>query len=128
MTDPAPVQLIPSTELADRAPYAYAAVAHDVTRLVYTVGACPLDASGKTVAVGDVTGQAEQVMSNLRTALGAAGADLTDVVKTTVYVPGPTRRGRSCRSAAMRPVLPGRGQGCEGLGAAPARSNIRSST
>jgi enamine deaminase RidA (YjgF/YER057c/UK114 family) len=29
---------------------------------------------------------AEQVMSNLRTALAAAGADLTDVVKTTVYV------------------------------------------
>lgn len=86
MTDPGPVELIRSTDLADRAPYAYAAVAHDVTRLVFTAGACPLDDSGETVAVGDVAGQAEQVMANLRTALAAAGADLTDVVKTTVYV------------------------------------------
>jgi enamine deaminase RidA (YjgF/YER057c/UK114 family) len=34
----------------------------------------------------DVAGQAERVMSNLRTALAAAGAGLTDVVRTTVYV------------------------------------------
>jgi enamine deaminase RidA (YjgF/YER057c/UK114 family) len=86
MTDPGPVELIRSTDLADRAPYAYAAVAHDVTRLVFTAGACPLDDSGETVAVGDVAGQAEQVMANLRTALAAAGAGLADVVKTTVYV------------------------------------------
>jgi enamine deaminase RidA (YjgF/YER057c/UK114 family) len=86
MTEPGPVELIRSTDLADRAPYAYAAVAHDVTRLVFTAGACPLDDSGETVAVGDVAGQAEQVMANLRAALAAAGADLTDVVKTTVYV------------------------------------------
>ena len=86
MTDPRPVELIRSTDLDDRVPYAYAAVAHGVTRLVFTAGACPLDDSGEIVAVGDVAGQAEQVMANLRTALGAAGADLTDVVKTTVYV------------------------------------------
>jgi len=39
-----------------------------------------------TVAVGDVSGQTEQVMANLRLALAAAGAGLTDVLKTTVYV------------------------------------------
>ena len=38
------------------------------------------------MAPGDVAGQAEQVMANLRTALRAAGADLDDVLKTTVYV------------------------------------------
>ena len=53
---------------------------------MFTAGACPLDASGATVAPGDVAGQAEQVMANLRTALRAAGADLGDVLKTTVYV------------------------------------------
>ena len=53
---------------------------------MFTAGACPLDASGGTVAPGDVAGQAEQVMANLRTALRAAGADLGDVLKTTVYV------------------------------------------
>ena len=86
MTTPAPVELIRSGELADVAPYAYAAVAHDVRRLVFTAGACPLDAAGATVAVGDVAGQAEQVMANLQVALRAAGAELSDVVKSTVFV------------------------------------------
>jgi enamine deaminase RidA (YjgF/YER057c/UK114 family) len=62
-----------------------------VRRLVFTAGACPLDDQGATVAVGDLAGQAEQVMANLRAALGAAGASLTDVVKTTVYVASPRR-------------------------------------
>ena len=73
-------------DLADDVPYAYAAVARGVTRLVFTAGACPLDAAGNVVAVGDVEGQAEQVMTNLELALRAAGAGLDDVVKTTVYV------------------------------------------
>lgn len=81
-----PVELVRSSGLTSRVPYAYAAVAHDVSRLVFTAGACPLDQGGAIVAVGDVVGQAEQVMTNLRTALQAAGADLHDVVKTTIYV------------------------------------------
>jgi enamine deaminase RidA (YjgF/YER057c/UK114 family) len=85
------IELIRVPQLTDRAPYAYAAVASDVRRLVFTAGACPLDEQGETVAVGDVAGQAEQVMANLRTALAAAGADLIDVVKTTVYVASPNR-------------------------------------
>lgn len=80
------VELVRSARLSSRVPYAYAAVAHDVSRLVFTAGACPLDEEGVTVAVGDVAGQAEQVMVNLREALRAAGAALDDVVKTTVYV------------------------------------------
>lgn len=67
------------------APYAYAAVT-DPGRMVFTAGACPLDADGRTVAVGDVAGQTRQVMANLATALEAAGAGLRDVLKTTVYV------------------------------------------
>lgn len=86
MKTPGAIELIRSPELTDHAPYAYAAVASDVTRLVFTAGACPLDASGATTAVRDVTGQAELVVANLTTALAAAGASLTDVVKTTVYV------------------------------------------
>ena len=66
--------------------YAYAAVAQAPAKVVWTAGACPLDAGGGTVAVGDVAGQAAQVMDNLATALAEAGAGLADVVKTTVYV------------------------------------------
>jgi enamine deaminase RidA (YjgF/YER057c/UK114 family) len=83
---PAHIELVRAPDLSDRTPYAYASVAHDATRLLFTAGACPLDADGNTVAIGDVAGQAEQVMANLRAALRAAGADLADVVKTTVYV------------------------------------------
>jgi enamine deaminase RidA (YjgF/YER057c/UK114 family) len=86
MKTPASVELIRSSELTDVAPYAYAAVARDVTRLVFTAGACPLDAAGNTVAIGDVSGQAEQVMANLEVALREAGVELRDVVKSTVYV------------------------------------------
>jgi enamine deaminase RidA (YjgF/YER057c/UK114 family) len=86
MTQPASVELIRSSDLTDVAPYAYAAVARDVRRLVFTAGACPLDAGGNTVAIGDVAGQAEQVMANLQVALRAAGAELSDVVKSTVFV------------------------------------------
>jgi enamine deaminase RidA (YjgF/YER057c/UK114 family) len=53
---------------------------------VFTAGACPLDAAGETVAPGDVGAQTEQAMDNLRVALQEAGAELGDVVKTTVYV------------------------------------------
>src|SRR4051812_24089616 len=79
------IALIRPEQLTAKAPYAYAAVAGP-GEFVFTAGACPLDAEGRTVAVGDVAGQARQVMANLVTALVAAGAQLTDVVKTTVYV------------------------------------------
>ena len=77
------VELIRSDELTGAVPYAYAAVAGGT---VFTAGACPIDRDDTVVAAGDVTGQAEQVMANLVAALRAAGAELTDVVKTTVYV------------------------------------------
>jgi len=80
------VKLVHPDELTSGAPYAYAAVVDGPARLVFTAGACPLDPHGATVAVGDVSGQTEQVMANLRLALAAAGAGLNDVVKTTVYV------------------------------------------
>jgi enamine deaminase RidA (YjgF/YER057c/UK114 family) len=54
------VKLVRSSKLTSHVPYAYAAVAHGVSRLVFTAGACPLDESGAIVAVGDVLGQAER--------------------------------------------------------------------
>lgn len=81
-----PIELIRSPELTERAPYAYASVASSVSRLVFSAGACPLDENGATGFVGDVVGQTELAVKNLTTALEAAGAGLTDVVKTTVYV------------------------------------------
>jgi enamine deaminase RidA (YjgF/YER057c/UK114 family) len=58
---------------------------------VFTAGACPIDGSGATVAPGDLASQSVQVMDNLSEALRAAGAELGDVVKTTVYVASAAR-------------------------------------
>jgi enamine deaminase RidA (YjgF/YER057c/UK114 family) len=79
------IELVRPPTLSAAAPYAYAAVT-DPGRMVFTAGACPLDADGATVAIGDVAGQARQVVANLVAALEAAGAGLGDVLKTTVYV------------------------------------------
>src|SRR3954451_18301471 len=88
--EPPAVALIRPEQLTTTAPYAYAAVAGP-GEFVFTAGACPLDADGRTVAVGDVAGEGRQVVANLVTALHAAGAQLTDVVKTTVYVASSSR-------------------------------------
>ncbi|MFB4267414.1 RidA family protein [Nonomuraea sp. GTA35] len=80
------VRLIRNDQLTQQVDYAYAATVDAPVRSIWVAGACPLDLDGKTVAVGDYAGQAHQVMRNLVTALDGAGASLTDVVKTTVYV------------------------------------------
>jgi enamine deaminase RidA (YjgF/YER057c/UK114 family) len=79
------VLFIRPAQLSKSVPYAYAAIAA-AGRPIFTAGACPLDADGNIVTVGDIAGQSRQVMANLLTTLHAAGAQATDVVKTTVYV------------------------------------------
>jgi enamine deaminase RidA (YjgF/YER057c/UK114 family) len=81
-----PVRLVRSGTLSDVAEYAYGAVVDPGSRLVFAAGACPLDDDGNTVGVGDYAAQARQMMRNLETALRDAGAELSTVVKTTVYV------------------------------------------
>ncbi|MFG3224643.1 RidA family protein [Kitasatospora sp. NPDC048194] len=80
------VKLVRSTRLTPAVDYAYAAVVDAPVRSLWLAGACPLDAEGRTVAVGDYAGQAHQVMRNLITVLEETGAALTDIVRTTVYV------------------------------------------
>jgi enamine deaminase RidA (YjgF/YER057c/UK114 family) len=88
---PMPAQLVRVDGLYPGAPYAYAAVA-SAGSLVFTAGACPIDADGIVTAPGDYVAQAEVAMTNLVAALAAVGAGLTDVVKTTVYVASADQR------------------------------------
>jgi enamine deaminase RidA (YjgF/YER057c/UK114 family) len=87
---PMAVELVRADRLSAAVPYAYAAIAPP-GGLIFTAGACPLDQDRRVVAPGDVEAQARQVMDNLTEALAAAGAGLTDVLKTTVYVASPDR-------------------------------------
>ncbi len=80
------VELIRPPELSNRAPYAYAALVEDASRLVFSAGACPINQDGVTVAVGRIREQTGKAMDNLEVALRAAGVELFDVVKTTIYV------------------------------------------
>ena len=80
------VRLIRSDHLTDQAPYAYASVVEVPARAIHCAGACPLDADGETVGVGDLERQARACLDNLETALDAAGAGLGDVAYTRVLV------------------------------------------
>lgn len=59
-----------SQSLTEHVDHACAGVAEAPAKVVWTAGACPLDTEGVMVAVGDVAGQAAQVMDNLVAAGG----------------------------------------------------------
>lgn len=56
------------------------------SRMLYISGQVPLDREGKLVGAGDFRRQAEQVFTNIGSALAAAGASFDDVVKLNFYV------------------------------------------
>ncbi|MBM4412434.1 MAG: RidA family protein [Chloroflexi bacterium] len=53
--------------------------------MVYCSGQIPLTPAGQMVE-GDVTAQTEQVLSNVKAVLAAAGSSLEKVVKVTVFL------------------------------------------
>jgi reactive intermediate/imine deaminase len=55
-------------------------------RMVVVSGQVPLDAQGRLVGRDDPAAQVRQVFENLRTALAAAGASMSQVVKLTVFL------------------------------------------
>jgi 2-iminobutanoate/2-iminopropanoate deaminase len=64
-------------------PYSQAVVANG---FVFTAGQVPFDPQTMQLVDGDIGAQTEQVMKNLRAILQQAGADLSTVVKTTVFL------------------------------------------
>lgn len=64
-------------------PYSQAIVANG---FVFTAGQIPLDPATMQLVEGDVSAQTEQVMKNLAAILQEAGAGLSSVVKTTVFL------------------------------------------
>jgi 2-iminobutanoate/2-iminopropanoate deaminase len=64
-------------------PYSHAVV---VGKTIYIAAQLPLDASGSLVGEGDAALQAEQVFTNLKNVVEAAGGTLNDIVKLTTYL------------------------------------------
>jgi len=65
------------------APYSQAVAA---AGLVYVSGQLGLKPGAKEMVPGGITEQTEQVMTNLKAILEAAGSSLEQLVKTTVYL------------------------------------------
>lgn len=76
-----PVGLFPGVE------YDYDAVAGPGS-LLFTAGACPLDAEGRVVEPGDHRAQAHRAVGNLLRVLAAHQSGPEHLVRTTVYVVG----------------------------------------
>jgi enamine deaminase RidA (YjgF/YER057c/UK114 family) len=55
-------------------------------RTLFLSGQVAKDRDGGVVGKGDLVAQFRQVVENLRTAVGARGGQLTDIVKLTIYV------------------------------------------
>jgi enamine deaminase RidA (YjgF/YER057c/UK114 family) len=75
-------------EPVSRRSYDYSSEAYG---LVFTAGACPLDAEGKVVAPGDHEAQARRAADNLLAALAERGLDAGSLLKPTIYVVGEER-------------------------------------
>lgn len=74
--------------VTDKAPMAIGPYSQAVRvgQMVFTSGQIPVDPVTGGIVRGGISDQAEQVLKNLREVLSAAGATLSDVVKTTVFL------------------------------------------
>jgi 2-iminobutanoate/2-iminopropanoate deaminase len=64
-------------------PYSQAIAAGNT---IYVSGQIPIDPATGIFAGDDIVTQTRQSLTNLKSILAAAGADMSDVVKTTVYL------------------------------------------
>ena len=80
------VELLNPDGLPRNPAFSNVAVVSRRVRTVYVGGEDAVDAGGRIVGVGDLDAQTEQVLRNLVTALGAAGAGPEHVVKWNLLV------------------------------------------
>ena len=94
-----------TTEKAPAAigPYSQAIEANG---FLFASGQIPIVPATGALAAGDITVQAEQVMKNVGAILQAAGADYTDVVKTTCFLYAKYFTGKPARSCVAVKELP----------------------
>ena len=64
-------------------PYSHAVRAGD---FIYVSGQAAIDPATNTFKIGTVAEETRQTLENIRSILGAAGAEMTDVVKCSVFL------------------------------------------
>jgi enamine deaminase RidA (YjgF/YER057c/UK114 family) len=84
MANPSKEFLSPKT-LMPPAGYSHIAKVNGGT-IIYLAGQVSSDASGKLIGEGNFEAQVEQVFSNLRIAVEAAGGTMADIVKLNIYL------------------------------------------
>ncbi len=84
MSKPSKEFINPKTLLA---PPGYSHIARvNKGTIVYLAGQVSADASGQLVGAGNFEAQAEQVYSNVKLAVEAAGGTMADIVKLNTYI------------------------------------------
>lgn len=79
------VQRTNPPELARPSGFSHAVVGPAGARLVFLAGQTAMDSDGQIIAEGDVVAQFEQALSNLLTALRAAGGKPEHLTSLTIY-------------------------------------------
>ena len=69
--------------------YAHVVTVEDAKKLVFCAGQVAADLDGKVLPPDDFEAQTKMVMENLKNALMAGGAKLSDVTKVTIYICNP---------------------------------------
>jgi 2-iminobutanoate/2-iminopropanoate deaminase len=83
-----PVELMKEIVSTDKAPGAIGPYSQAIKAggMIFCSGQIPIDPATGNIVSEDVTEQTEQVLKNLSEVLSAGGADLSNVVKTTVFL------------------------------------------
>ena len=79
------IEFLNPPELMKPVGFAHAAATRG-GRTLFLAGQVAKDGNGRVVGKGDLVAQFRQVCENLKTLVGSAGGQLTDVVKLTIYV------------------------------------------
>ena len=66
--------------------YAHVVTVEGARKLVFCAGQVAADVDGKELPPDDFGAQTKMVMKNLKNALAAGGAKLSDVTKVTIYI------------------------------------------
>lgn len=79
-------QFLNPDELPKNPAFSNVAIVTGPHKTIYIGGQDAVNAQGEVIGKNDLGKQAIQILANLKSALGAAGASLNDLVKWNVYV------------------------------------------